>query len=73
MGLQHRPWTQAEVLIFMAFSSLRHKSLTQKFSFVVDDLWNDNRGQERLLKAEVGAPSVALGTGDFSVRVKTRL
>lgn len=29
---------------------------------MVDDLWNDNRRLERLLKAEVGATSVALGT-----------
>lgn len=29
---------------------------------MVDDLWNDNRRLERLLKTEVGATSVALGT-----------
>lgn len=28
---------------------------------MVDDLWNDNRRLEKLLKTEVGATSVALG------------
>lgn len=31
---------------------------------MVDDLWNDNRRLERLLKTEVGATSVALGTAN---------
>lgn len=29
---------------------------------MVDELWNDNRRLERVLKTEVGATSVALGT-----------
>lgn len=53
-------WNQREIFIFMVFSS-QHKSLAQKIKFVADDLWNDNRRLERLLKTEAGASSVALG------------